>query len=586
MHPFKKFFLSMAVVGLVAGVGACGDDDTSPCETASVTVTPGTATIDVGGTQQLAGAALDASGNACGSLTWASDDDAVATVSVAGLVTGVAGGTANITATSGGFTGTSTITVNPANVGPSITMTAPVGGAAALPGGVVTIEWTASDDVGVTGVDLSYTANGVTTTTIATDVQGMTYDWTTPSEALYGVVIKGVAKDAGGLTAEDETTDIFAVVQFSARGYVTGATCGDCHVTYFDDVYLRSGHPYKLNKVVGGVAPTYPNGPGVANPPAGVTWDDVSYVIGGYGWKARFIGTEAFNQGYIYTPAAGQNQWNLLYGTSWTDYHAGELKPYDCGRCHTTGWQSVDDNGGVHQDDLTGFLGTFEEQGIGCEQCHTDATTGLGGATHVSTQSAADITVDNTDLLCNSCHNRGLEPIETIPASGGFIRHHEQSNEFANSTHVTSGVTCNSCHDPHLGTRYDMGGFIASCVVCHADQAATNAHAVPIADGNDTDSACITCHMSQASKSAVADPDNLLFVGDVKTHIFDLNPGEFNKDHFFSADGLTVETATEGVTLDFACYQCHTDPVTVTGGGMSQKTLAELSAKATGIHTP
>ncbi len=223
---------------------------------------------------------------------------------------------------------------------------------------------------------------------------------------------------------------------------------------------------------------------------------------------------------------------------------------------------------------------------VACEQCHTDATTGLGGATHVSTQSATDITIDDTDLLCNSCHNRGLEPIEVIPASGGFVRHHEQGNEFANSTHIANGVTCNSCHDSHLGTRYDMGGFIASCVGCHADKAATNAHLVPIADGNDTDSACITCHMSQATKSAVADAANPNFVGDVKTHIFKINPGEFNKDYFFSADGLLVETATEGVTLDFVCYQCHTDPVTVTGGGMSQKTLAELSAKATGIHTP
>ncbi len=60
MHPCKKVVLGMAMVGLVAGVGACGDDDTSPCETATVTVTPGVATIDVGGTQQLAAAALDA----------------------------------------------------------------------------------------------------------------------------------------------------------------------------------------------------------------------------------------------------------------------------------------------------------------------------------------------------------------------------------------------------------------------------------------------------------------------------------------------------------------------------------------------
>ena len=588
MHRFKKVVLGMAMVGLVVGVGACGDDDPAPCTTATVTVTPGVATIDVGGTQQLAGAALDASGSACGQLTWASDDEAVATVSTVGLVTGVSGGTADITATANGVSGTSTITVNPANAAPTITMTAPAGGAAVLPASVLAISWTATDDVGVTGVDLSYTADGVLEpVVIAADVQGMSYDWTTPGETLTGVVIKGVARDAGGLTGEDETEDIFAVVQFSARGYVTGATCGECHTDYYTEVYGMSGHPYKLNKVEGGVPPTYPNGPasGTNNPltlPAGITWNDVSYVIGGYGWKARFIGTEAFNQGYIYTPAAGQNQWNLLPG-SFTDYNAGALKPYDCGSCHTTGWQSLAENGGVNQDGLTGFEGTYEETGIGCEQCHTDATTGLGGATHVSTQSADDITVDAADLLCNSCHNRGLDPIENIPASGGFIRHHEQANEFANSVHSTA-IGCNDCHDPHLGTRYDNGGFIASCVGCHPSQAASNAHLVPIEGDNGSDAACITCHMPQASKSAVADATNPNFVGDVQTHIFTINPGEFNKDYFFSADGLSVETATEGVTLDFACYQCHTDPVTLTGGGSSQKTLAELSAKATGIH--
>ena len=579
MHPFKKFVLSVALIGLVAGVGACGDDDTSPCETATVTVTPGVATIEIGGTQQLAAAALDASGSACGTVAWASLDETVATVSVAGLVTGVAAGTADITATAGGITGTSTITVNAADNPPTITMTAPAGGAAVLPGGVVTIGWTATDDNAVTGVDLSYTAEGVAPTVIAADVQGTTYDWTTPSGPLYGIIIKGVAKDASGQTAEDVTTDIFAVVQFSARGYVQGATCGDCHAGKFTDVYQMSGHPYKLNKVSGG-APTYPAGttPGVPNPPAGVTWADVSYVIGGYGWKARFIGTEAFNQGYIIT-AGGLNQWNLLPST-WTDYHADELKPYDCGTCHTTGWQSLAENGGVHQDGLTGFEGTYEETGVTCEQCHTDATTGLGGVTHVSTQSPADITIDSSDDLCGTCHNRGGANT-TIPAKGGYIRHHEQYNEFANSLHFAAGVGCNSCHEPHLGTRYDMGGFIASCSTCHAAQAATNAHLSVFPPG---DEACITCHMSQASKSAVADATNPNFVGDVKTHIFTINPGALNKDYFFSVDGLTVATAVEGVTLDFVCYQCHTDPVTATGGGMSQKTLAELSAKATGIH--
>ena len=579
MHPFKKFVLGVAMVGLVVGVGACGDDDPSPCVTAEVTVTPGVATIDVGGTQQLASAALDASGAACGTVAYSSDDEAVATVSAAGLVTGVSAGTANISATANSVSGVSTITVVAANAGPSITMTAPAGGAAVLPGSVLTIEWTATDDDAVTGVDLSYTATGVEPTAIASDVQGMTYDWTTPSEALYGVVIKGVAKDAGGLTAEDETADIFAVVQFSARGYVTGATCGECHADYFDDVFQRSGHPYKLNKVVDGVPRIYPNSV-VPNPPAGVNWTDVSYVIGGYGWKARFIGTEAFNEGYIITPAAGMNQWNLLPET-WTDYHPGELKPYDavCGSCHTTGWQGSDDGDATNnQDGLTGFHGTFEEQGISCEQCHGP------GVDHVS--SGASLTTDTSDEFCGSCHNRGGVNAE-IPVSGEFIRHHEQYNEFANSAHAATGITgCNDCHDPHLGTRYDNGGFILSCAGCHAAQAATNNHLVPIEGDNASDAACITCHMSQATKSAVADATNPIFVGDVKTHIFTINPGALNKEYFFNADSSLVATGTEGVTLDFVCYQCHTDPVTLTGGGMSQKTLAELSTKATGIHTP
>ena len=489
MHPFKKFVLSIAMIGLVAGVGACGDDD------------------DNGGT-----------------------------------------------------------TPPPTDNPPEITMTAPSGGAAVLPGGTVTIAWTATDDNAVTGVDLSYTADGVAETAITTDAQGATFDWTTPNETLYGVIIKGVAKDASNQTAEDETTDIFAVVQFSEAGYVTGSACQDCHPAAYTAVFEQSGHPYKLNKVEG-AAPTYPNGQPTLPTPAGTTWDDFSYVIGGYGWKARFIGTEEFNQGYIYTPAAGENQWNLL-PEIWTDYFAGELKPYDCGQCHTTGWVDSDDGDATNnQDGLTGFFGTFEEQGISCEQCHGP------GVNHVS--SGAALTTDTSDEFCGSCHNRGGINAD-IPASGGFIRHHEQYNEYQNSAH-SALIGCNDCHDPHLGTRYDNGGFIESCSTCHPSEAANNAH-IPFGTG---DEGCITCHMPQATKSAVAEN---IYVGDVQTHIFALNPAAVGKDVFFNMDGSLVATPTDGVTLDFACYQCHVDGDGV-GGSNSAKTLEELSAKATGIHT-
>jgi hypothetical protein len=377
---------------------------------------------------------------------------------------------------------------------------------------------------------------------------------------------------------------------------VTGRTCGDCHTDHEQWVYEESGHPYKLNKVEGGVAPTYPNGPGVPEPPqdstpANLTWNDVTYVIGGYGWKARFLGTDGFiiGTGFGDPPTGGgNNQYNFVYDPpTWTDYHEDDLtpKPYDCGRCHTTGWVQDEDaetDGDLtdNQDGLPGIYGTFEETGITCEQCH-----GGGGVDHVSTQLAADITIDTSSELCGSCHNRGLDPDTNIPASGAlpgtFIRHHEQFNEWRNSGHgdgVGDDVSCNTCHDPHIGTRYgfaEMGGIIATCESCHTE-ITSNAHF-------DVGFECQTCHMAQATKSAVPDPNNLLYVGDVKTHIFSINSAAVGKEVFFNDDQSAVRSPTDGVTLDFVCYQCHQDG-SGGGGSASVKTLAELSARATGIH--
>ncbi|UXX79141.1 Ig-like domain-containing protein [Reichenbachiella carrageenanivorans] len=80
-----------------------------------LTVTPSTGNAFVGTTTQLT--ATVAPANATNkSVTWSSDDTDIATVSASGLVTGVAEGTAIVTATSvdGSFTGTSTITVGAA----------------------------------------------------------------------------------------------------------------------------------------------------------------------------------------------------------------------------------------------------------------------------------------------------------------------------------------------------------------------------------------------------------------------------------------------------------------------------------------
>ena len=102
---------SRKLLGLVAGIlafgWACGDGTGPPASVATVTISSTTGVEVVpGGTQLLTAVAKDAKGNTLADrvVTWSSSDPAKATV-VAGLVTGVAFGTATITASSEGHDG-------------------------------------------------------------------------------------------------------------------------------------------------------------------------------------------------------------------------------------------------------------------------------------------------------------------------------------------------------------------------------------------------------------------------------------------------------------------------------------------------
>ena len=101
---------------------ACGGGDSGgptapptvdPPRATTVMVSPATAELDVGETVQLTAVVRDQNSNvmAGASVTWMSGAGTVATVNASGLVTGVAGGTATITARSGSAQGTAQITV-------------------------------------------------------------------------------------------------------------------------------------------------------------------------------------------------------------------------------------------------------------------------------------------------------------------------------------------------------------------------------------------------------------------------------------------------------------------------------------------
>jgi hypothetical protein len=343
-------------------------------------------------------------------------------------------------------------------------------------------------------------------------------------------------------------------VSFQPAQFVGSETCGQCHEAIYD-VFLLSGHPHKLTRVVDGRPPSFPF-TNVPRPPDGYTWDDISYVIGGYNWKARFID----NDGYIITgDADSATQFNLFnatlgLGNEWVPYSPGQQRPYTCGACHTTGY-SPDGN----QDGMEGIVGTWAAPGIQCEECHGP------GSLHASHPISFGMKVDRDSAACGACHVR--DDAETIPASGGFIQHHEQYNELFQSKHAV--IDCVQCHDPHSGVvalRQSGAERVVrtDCAACHwreRENFSLSPHPRQ----------CTTCHMPRIVRSAVGDPGT--FTGDIRTHMMAINPSQIEQ---FIADG--TEARSE-IGLNFACRQCH-----VEGGSASVKSDEELIQAATGIH--
>ena len=81
----------------------------------SIAVTPTGATVSVGATQQFTAIGTNSDGTTTdltGVATWSSSSTNVATISSTGLATGVASGSTTVTATDGGVTGQTTLTVH------------------------------------------------------------------------------------------------------------------------------------------------------------------------------------------------------------------------------------------------------------------------------------------------------------------------------------------------------------------------------------------------------------------------------------------------------------------------------------------
>jgi hypothetical protein len=253
-------------------------------------------------------------------------------------------------------------------------------------------------------------------------------------------------------------------------GYVGTTACLTCHdgAPAADKTsFLKSGHPYKL-RTTKGLAPVLSGGDGTTtitdplsailpmplgtwintlslgdgcydaggNPTSLVVcditgkldWSAVQYVIGGFGWKARWglrdtgitghdcsdIGADC-KTGYVLTGADGTGgngngpQYNLLAADptldplghieDWSDYNNNTNKGYDCAQCHNTNGSSYGDQQcttsgsfgyrtrpwldmgrapAIPMPNIGGFKSEWTFDGVQCEACHGRGSNGSG----------------------------------------------------------------------------------------------------------------------------------------------------------------------------------------------------------------
>jgi len=342
-------------------------------------------------------------------------------------------------------------------------------------------------------------------------------------------------------------------VSFQAATFIGATACAECHED-ISNVFNMSGHPYILNPVVDGQAPEYPFTE-LNAPPDGYTWDDISYVVGGYNWRARFVDEE----GYIITGDEGATtQYNLFnpeleLGDEWVEYHPGEELPYDCGVCHTTGYSPQG-----NQDALPGLIGSWAEPGVQCEACHGP------GSNHANHPASFQMQVERDAAGCAGCHAGGVPG--DVDNSDNFISHHDQYSDLFQGKHAV--LDCVQCHDPHVGVvqlrEADADQTtLVECQDCHQQESQNYKLSIHTRD-------CATCHMPRIIKNAVADPD--LFTGDMRTHSVAINASQI--EQFDPASGeLLPQTG-----LNASCRQCHN------GQLASEKSDEELINLATGYH--
>ena len=244
----------------------------------TITVSPAFSTVMIGESQQFTAVAADQTGAPLEGIefTWTTSAPAMATVTSAGLVTGVSGGDVEITATASGVSGSAQLRVREVK---SITVSPET--ATLLAGETLQFEAVAKDQDGL-------------------PVEGVTFQWSSTNSPVATVTPLGLVKGVGGGTAE---------IQASAAGLTGAGTITVWVSALFSDGFETGDRSHTENgfKWYGGGGRVYVSsdnprtgdyslefvfGP---NPPGGQDWSEIRFDMGA-------IREEFWMEYYLYVP--------------------------------------------------------------------------------------------------------------------------------------------------------------------------------------------------------------------------------------------------------------------------------------------
>jgi len=249
-----------------------------------------------------------------------------------------------------------------------------------------------------------------------------------------------------------------------ASDYAGAAACRSCHQTEFES-QSATGHAKSLSRSRPGQPGDWAFGAGTQAITFVSRLDRENYLEHGESWFTRL---DHFGP----TPghrAPGGVRYRIF------DPAAGILR---CFSCHSTGGVSLDAEGAIQPAEL----------GVRCEDCHGPSAGHAAEPEKVRAMNPARLSAAQISDLCGACHRMAMGATASPRLSDPWNARHQPLMLAASSCFAGSkgGLSCLSCHRPHIGVERHPSAYDGACRRCHPAQRHTVATAGRV---------CTECHM-------------------------------------------------------------------------------------------